>query len=80
MNLPLILTPKPPAKRAFRLIFLLTKANMQAVSARVGQRYVFADGSSAVKPSECVHVSLMSEHYYFKVSGLLSRVLHVAAL
>ncbi|WP_062374952.1 glutamine--fructose-6-phosphate transaminase (isomerizing) [Halomonas sp. KX33721] len=56
------------------------KANMQEVSARGGQLYVFADGDSAVKPSEGVNVLVMPEHYDFKVSGLLSPVLHVVAL
>jgi glutamine---fructose-6-phosphate transaminase (isomerizing) len=51
------------------------KANMQEVSARGGQLYVFADGDSAVKPSEGVNVLMMPEHY-----GLLSPVLHVVAL
>ncbi|MGP8291659.1 glutamine--fructose-6-phosphate transaminase (isomerizing) [Vreelandella zhanjiangensis] len=51
------------------------KANMQEVSARGGQLYVFADGDSAVKSSESVNVLLMPEHY-----GLLSPVLHVVAL
>ncbi|WP_030071936.1 glutamine--fructose-6-phosphate transaminase (isomerizing) [Halomonas alkaliantarctica] len=51
------------------------KANMQEVSARGGQLYVFADGDSAVKPSDGVNVLVMPEHY-----GLLSPVLHVVAL
>ncbi|WFE72440.1 glutamine--fructose-6-phosphate transaminase (isomerizing) [Halomonas sp. M1] len=51
------------------------KANMQEVSARGGQLYVFADGGSAMKPTEGVNVQLMPEHY-----GLLSPVLHVVAL
>lgn len=51
------------------------KANMQEVSARGGQLYVFADGDSAVKSSEGVNVLVMPEHY-----GLLSPVLHVVAL
>ncbi len=51
------------------------KANMQEVSARGGQLYVFADGDSTVKPSEGVNVLAMPEHY-----GLLSPVLHVVAL
>jgi len=51
------------------------KANMQEVSARGGQLYVFADGGSTVKPSEGVNVLVMPEHY-----GLLSPVLHVVAL
>ncbi|MCF2914179.1 glutamine--fructose-6-phosphate transaminase (isomerizing) [Halomonas sp. Cn5-12] len=51
------------------------KANMQEVSARGGQLYVFADGGSAVKSSDGVNVLLMPEHY-----GLLSPVLHVVAL
>ncbi len=51
------------------------KANMQEVSARGGQLYVFADGGSAVTSSDGVHVLPMPEHY-----GLLSPVLHVVAL
>ncbi|KHJ49877.1 hypothetical protein PZ78_15985 [Vreelandella venusta] len=51
------------------------KANMQEVSARGGQLYVFADGGSAVKSSDDVNVLMMPEHY-----GLLSPVLHVVAL
>ncbi|HDZ49578.1 hypothetical protein LCGC14_0056280 [marine sediment metagenome] len=51
------------------------KANMQEVSARGGQLYVFADGDSAVKSSDGVNVLMMPEHY-----GLLSPVLHVVAL
>ncbi|WP_311066010.1 glutamine--fructose-6-phosphate transaminase (isomerizing) [Halomonas sp. DWK9] len=51
------------------------KANMQEVSARGGQLYVFADGDSTVKSSEGVSVLAMPEHY-----GLLSPVLHVVAL
>ena len=51
------------------------KANMQEVSARGGQLYVFADGDSAVKSSIGVNVLMMPEHY-----GLLSPVLHVVAL
>lgn len=51
------------------------KANMQEVRARGGQLYVFADGDSAVTPSEGVNVLAMPEHY-----GLLSPVLHVVAL
>ena len=51
------------------------KANMQEVSARGGQLYVFADGDSTVTPSAGVNVLMMPEHY-----GLLSPVLHVVAL
>ena len=51
------------------------KANMQEVSARGGQLYVFADGGSQVTSSEGVNVLQMPEHY-----GLLSPVLHVVAL
>ncbi|MGY4877592.1 glutamine--fructose-6-phosphate transaminase (isomerizing) [Vreelandella aquamarina] len=51
------------------------KANMQEVSARGGQLYVFADGDSRVSESEGVNVLQMPEHY-----GLLSPVLHVVAL
>ncbi len=56
------------------------KANMQEVSARGGQLYVFADGDSRVEVSEGVNVLKMPEPYGFKVSGLLSPVLHVVAL
>ncbi|WP_311945501.1 glutamine--fructose-6-phosphate transaminase (isomerizing) [Halomonas piscis] len=51
------------------------KANMQEVSARGGQLYVFADGDSRMEASEGVNVLRMPEHY-----GLLSPVLHVVAL
>ncbi len=51
------------------------KANMQEVSARGGQLYVFADGDSRIPESEGVNVLAMPEHY-----GLLSPVLHVVAL
>lgn len=51
------------------------KSNMQEVSARGGQLYVFADGGSGLKAAENVHVMEMPEHY-----GLLSPVLHVVAL
>ena len=50
------------------------KANMQEVSARGGELYVFADDSSRVQASEGVNVLKMPEHY-----GLLSPVLHVVA-
>ncbi|SEN44068.1 glutamine--fructose-6-phosphate transaminase (isomerizing) [Halomonas caseinilytica] len=51
------------------------KANMQEVSARGGQLYVFADGDSRMNSSDGVKVLHMPEHY-----GLLSPVLHVVAL
>lgn len=51
------------------------KANMQEVSARGGELYVFADGDSGVEESDGVHVLRMPEHY-----GVLSPVLHVVAL
>ena len=51
------------------------KANMQEVSARGGQLYVFADGDSTLTSSDGVNVLVMPEHY-----GLLSPVLHVVAL
>lgn len=51
------------------------KANMQEVSARGGQLYVFADGDTRVASSEGVEVLAMPEHY-----GLLSPTLHVVAL
>ncbi|NYS60320.1 glutamine--fructose-6-phosphate transaminase (isomerizing) [Vreelandella salicampi] len=50
------------------------KANMQEVSARGGQLYVFADGCSQVKESPGINVLTMPEHY-----GVLSPVLHVVA-
>ncbi|MDI4637450.1 MULTISPECIES: glutamine--fructose-6-phosphate transaminase (isomerizing) [Halomonadaceae] len=50
------------------------KANMQEVSARGGELYVFADGCSRVEASDGVNVLTMPEHY-----GLLSPVLHVVA-
>jgi len=50
------------------------KANMQEVSARGGELYVFADGCSQVASSPGVNVLTMPEHY-----GLLSPVLHVVA-
>ena len=50
------------------------KANMQEVSARGGELYVFADGGSRVESSDGVNVLTMPEHY-----GLLSPVLHVVA-
>jgi len=51
------------------------KANMQEVSARGGQLYVFADGDSQIEATEGINVLAMPEHY-----GLLSPVLHVVAL
>ena len=51
------------------------KANMQEVSARGGQLYVFADGDSKVRSTDGVKVLAMPEHY-----GLLSPVLHVVSL
>ncbi|MEA2120419.1 glutamine--fructose-6-phosphate transaminase (isomerizing) [Halovibrio sp. HP20-50] len=71
------------------------KANMQEVSARGGELYVFADGGSTVKPSENVHVlqlpdpihskntvskNIGSKNADLKTNGLLSPVLHVVAL
>ena len=50
------------------------KANMQEVSARGGELYVFADGGSRVSSSDGINVLTMPEHY-----GLLSPVLHVVA-
>ncbi|MCW4151717.1 glutamine--fructose-6-phosphate transaminase (isomerizing) [Halomonas sp. 18H] len=50
------------------------KANMQEVSARGGELFVFADGDSRVETSDGVNVLKMPEHY-----GLLSPVLHVVA-
>ena len=50
------------------------KANMQEVSARGGELYVFADGDSHVASSDGIKVLKMPEHY-----GLLSPVLHVVA-
>lgn len=51
------------------------KANMQEVSARGGQLYVFADAGHHVAPSDGVCVIQLPEHY-----GELSPVLHVVAL
>ena len=51
------------------------KANMQEVSARGGELYVFADGGSDFSESSNVHVIALPEHY-----GQLSPVLHVVAL
>ncbi|MBY5927449.1 MULTISPECIES: glutamine--fructose-6-phosphate transaminase (isomerizing) [unclassified Halomonas] len=51
------------------------KANMQEVSARGGELYVFADGCSDVSASPGVNILRMPEHY-----GVLSPVLHVVAL
>ncbi|RTR05136.1 glutamine--fructose-6-phosphate transaminase (isomerizing) [Halomonas nitroreducens] len=50
------------------------KANMQEVSARGGELYVFADGCSQMAESEGVHILRLPEHY-----GVLSPVLHVVA-
>ena len=55
------------------------KANMQEVSARGGELYVFTDGCSRVQASEGVNALTMPKPYDFKVSGLLSPVLHVVA-
>lgn len=51
------------------------KANMQEVSARGGELYVFADSGSGVSEMPGIHVMRMPEHY-----GVLSPVLHVVAL
>ncbi|WP_111414075.1 glutamine--fructose-6-phosphate transaminase (isomerizing) [Billgrantia lactosivorans] len=51
------------------------KANMQEVSARGGQLYVFADGCCGFEQGEGVNLIRLPEHY-----GLLSPVLHVVAL
>ncbi|MBB3142616.1 glucosamine--fructose-6-phosphate aminotransferase (isomerizing) [Halomonas organivorans] len=50
------------------------KANMQEVSARGGELFVFADGCSKVAESEGINILRLPEHY-----GLLSPVLHVVA-
>ncbi|MDN6298364.1 MAG: glutamine--fructose-6-phosphate transaminase (isomerizing) [Halomonas sp.] len=50
------------------------KANMQEVSARGGELYVFADADSQVAESHAVHIIHLPEHY-----GVLSPVLHVVA-
>jgi glucosamine--fructose-6-phosphate aminotransferase (isomerizing) len=50
------------------------KANMQEVSARGGELYVFADADSQVAESAGVHIIHLPEHY-----GVLSPVLHVVA-
>jgi glutamine---fructose-6-phosphate transaminase (isomerizing) len=51
------------------------KSNLQEVRARGGELFVFADGDSAINPSEGVHVIRMPEHY-----GVLSPILHVVTL
>lgn len=51
------------------------KSNMQEVSARGGELYVFADADSKIEPTERMHVIRMPEHY-----GRLSPILHVIPL
>ncbi len=51
------------------------QSNMQEVSARGGQLYVFADGCGPVQSGRGVNVLPMPEHY-----GALSPVLHVVTL
>ena len=51
------------------------KSNMQEVSARGGELYVFADSDSKIQASEGMHVIRMPEHY-----GKLSPILHTIPL
>ncbi|AHG62547.1 glutamine--fructose-6-phosphate transaminase (isomerizing) [Advenella mimigardefordensis] len=51
------------------------KSNMQEVSARGGELYVFADTDSKIKASEGMHLIHMPEHY-----GKLSPILHTIPL
>lgn len=51
------------------------KSNMQEVSARGGELYVFADADTAISPSKNMHVIRMPEHY-----GQLSPILHTIPL
>ncbi|MGH8811990.1 MAG: glutamine--fructose-6-phosphate transaminase (isomerizing) [Advenella sp.] len=51
------------------------KSNMQEVSARGGELYVFADSDSKIKASEGMHLIHMPEHY-----GKLSPILHTIPL
>ncbi len=51
------------------------KSNMQEVSARGGELYVFADSDSKIKASEGTHLIHMPEHY-----GKLSPILHTIPL
>ncbi len=51
------------------------KSNMQEVSARGGELYVFADSDSKIKASEGMHLIHMPEHY-----GKLSPILHTVPL
>ncbi|QFU01723.1 Glutamine--fructose-6-phosphate aminotransferase [isomerizing] [Halomonas sp. THAF5a] len=55
------------------------KANMQEVSARGGELYVFADGCSHMAESEGVHILRLPEREGVEVGGLLSPILHVVA-
>jgi glucosamine--fructose-6-phosphate aminotransferase (isomerizing) len=51
------------------------KSNIQEVSARGGELYVFADSDSKIKASEGMHLIHMPEHY-----GKLSPILHTIPL
>jgi glucosamine--fructose-6-phosphate aminotransferase (isomerizing) len=51
------------------------KSNMQEVSARGGELYVFADVDSNIKSSDTIHVIRLPEHY-----GMLSPILHTVPL
>ncbi|WP_025040878.1 glutamine--fructose-6-phosphate transaminase (isomerizing) [Nitrosospira briensis] len=51
------------------------KSNLQEVSARGGELYVFADADSRIQESEGVHVIRLAEH-----AGLLSPILHTIPL
>jgi glucosamine--fructose-6-phosphate aminotransferase (isomerizing) len=51
------------------------KSNMQEVSARGGELYVFADADSHIKSSDTIHVIRLPENY-----GMLSPILHTIPL
>ena len=51
------------------------KSNMQEVSARGGELYVFADANSHIKSSDTIHVIRLPENY-----GMLSPILHTVPL
>jgi len=51
------------------------KSNLQEVSARGGELYVFADRDSKITPAANLHIIRLPEHY-----GPLSPILHVVPL
>jgi glucosamine--fructose-6-phosphate aminotransferase (isomerizing) len=51
------------------------KSNLQEVSARGGQLYVFADQGVHIEESDALHVISLTDH-----AGLLSPILHVVPL